>query len=97
MAPTRISGLIPPAPSQHGWIGVPLAVLMSVLALSLSTWRTAGRYTSADATSRAADVDDRLDASEAREAALRRRIEMLETATTGMASRMDVCCSGGAC
>jgi len=97
MAPTRISGLIPPAPSQHGWIGVPLAVLMSVLALSLSTWRTAGRYTSADATSRAADVDDRLDASEAREAALRRRIEMLEVSAAGLDAQVEVCCPGRSC
>jgi hypothetical protein len=97
MPPTRISGIIPPAPSQHGWIGVPLAVLLSVLALSLATWRTAGRYTSADADARAADVDDRLDAAEAREAALRRRIEMLEVSAAGLSAQVDVCCSGRTC
>ena len=97
MAPGHISGLIPPAPTRHGWIGVPLAILLSVLALSLSTWRTAGRYTTVDAGARADEVDTRLDEADAREAALLRRIVMLEAAAAGMSSRMDVCCSGGAC
>jgi hypothetical protein len=76
---------------------VPLAVLLSVLALSLATWRTTGRYTAVDANKRAATVDTRLDEADAREAALLRRIVMLETAAAGMSSRLDVCCSGGAC
>ena len=97
MPPLRTSGLIPPAPTRHGWIGVPLAILLSVLALSLATWRTAGRYTTVDAGARADEVDTRLDEADVREAALLRRIVMLEAAAAGMSSRMDVCCSGGAC
>jgi hypothetical protein len=97
MAPGHISGFVPPSPTRHGWIGVPLAILLSVLALSLATWRTAGRYTAVDAFARADAVDTRLDEADAREAALLRRIVMLEAAVTGQSSRMDVCCSGGAC
>ena len=89
--------LIPPPTGGHGWIGVPLAILLSVLALSMSTLRTAERYTAVDASERATKVDARLDDADAREAALLRRIVMLEAAQADMSARLDVCCSGSAC
>ena len=97
MMHTHTDVLIPPPTGGHGWIGVPLAIRLSVLALSLSTWRTTGRYTAVDASERATKVDARLDGADAREAALLRRIAMLEASQADMSARLDVCCSGSAC